>query len=100
MFKGGPFDRSVVLLCVRWYLAYSLSLRELEEMTIEQGNSIDHATVHRWVIRHSSELLNRFNTPKRSVSGEWHLDEPIHQGPRALDGPLPCRRRSERRPKQ
>ena len=41
IFKGGHFDRSVILLCVRWYLASNLSLCDLEEM-------IDHSTVHRW----------------------------------------------------
>jgi transposase-like protein len=46
MFKGRHFDRSVILLCVRWYLAYNLSLRNLEEMMAERGISIDHATVH------------------------------------------------------
>ena len=50
MFKGRHFDRSVILLCVRWYLAYSLSLRNLEEMMAERGISVDHATVHRWVV--------------------------------------------------
>jgi transposase-like protein len=57
VFKGRHFDRSVILLCVRWYLAYSLSLRNLEEMMAERGISVDHATVHRWVIRYSPELL-------------------------------------------
>ena len=51
MFKGRHFDRSVILLCVRWYLAYSLSLRDLEEMMAERGISVDHATVHRWTVR-------------------------------------------------
>ena len=46
MFKGRRFDRSVILLCVRWYLAYSLSLRNLEEMMAERGISVDHATIH------------------------------------------------------
>jgi transposase-like protein len=45
MFKGRHFDRSVILLCVRWYLAYNLSLRNLEEMMAERGISVDHATV-------------------------------------------------------
>jgi transposase-like protein len=44
MFKGRQFDRSVILLCVRWYLAYNLSLRDLEEMMAERGISVDHAT--------------------------------------------------------
>ncbi len=46
VFKGRHFDRSVILLCVRWYLAYNLSLRNLEEMMAERGISVDHATVH------------------------------------------------------
>jgi transposase-like protein len=75
VFKVRHFDRSVILLCVRWYLAYNLSLRNLEEMMAERGISVDHATVHRWVIRYSPELLKRFNLRKRSVSRKWHVDE-------------------------
>jgi transposase-like protein len=75
VFKGRHFDRSVILLCVRWYLAYNLSLRNLEEMMAERGISVDHATVHRWVVRYSPELLERFNRRKRAVVGKWHVDE-------------------------
>lgn len=75
MFKGRHFDRSVILLCVRWYLAYNLSLRNLEEMMAERGISVDHATVHRWVVRYSPELLERFNRRKRPVGRKWHIDE-------------------------
>jgi transposase-like protein len=75
VFKGRHFDRSVILLCVRWYLAYNLSLRNLEEMMAERGISVDHATVHRWVVRYSPELLGRFNRRKRAVTGKWHVDE-------------------------
>jgi transposase-like protein len=75
MFKGRHFDRSVILLCVRWYLAYNLSLRNLEEMMAERGISVDHAIVHRWVVRYPPELLERFNRRKRAVTGKWHVDE-------------------------
>ena len=75
MFKGRHFDRSVILLCVRWYLAYNLSLRNLEEMMAERGISVDHPTVGRWVVRYSPELLERFNRRKRPVSRIWHVDE-------------------------
>jgi transposase-like protein len=75
MFKGHHFDRSVILLCIRWYLAYDLSLRNLEEMMAERGISVDHATIHRWVIRYSPELLERFDSRKRAVTGKWHIDE-------------------------
>ena len=85
MFKGRHFDRSVILLCVRWYLAYNLSLRNLEEMMAERGISVDHATVHRWVVRYSPELLERFNLRKRSVSRKWHVGRDLHQSPRPLE---------------
>jgi hypothetical protein len=70
MFKGRQFDQSVILLCVRWYLAYNLSLRNLEEMMAERGISVDHATIHRWVIRYSPELLKRCNSRKRAVTAK------------------------------
>ncbi|NLS07707.1 IS6 family transposase [Rhizobium sp. P32RR-XVIII] len=75
MFKGRHFDRSVILLCVRWYLAYNLSLRDLEEMMIERGLSVDHSTIHRWIIHFAPLLLEQFNQRKRAVSGKWHMDE-------------------------
>lgn len=75
MFRGRQFDQSVTLLCMRWYLAYSLSLRDLEEMMAERGIAVDHATIHRWTVRYAPLLLERFNRRKRSVTGKWHIDE-------------------------
>jgi transposase-like protein len=75
MFKGRHFDRSVILLCVRWYLAYGLSLRNLEEMMAERGVAVDHATIHRWTIHYAPLLLEQFNRRKRAVSRKWHVNE-------------------------
>ncbi|MGN8024140.1 IS6 family transposase [Phyllobacterium sp. 22229] len=75
MFKGRHFDRSVILLCVRWYLAYGLSLRNVKEMVAERGISVDHSTIHRWVVHFSPWLLKRYNLRKRKVTGKWHMDE-------------------------
>ena len=75
MFSGRHFDQSVILLCVRWYLAYNLSLRDLEEMMAERGIHVDHSTIHRWVVRFSPLLLERFNHRKRPVTRKWHVDE-------------------------
>ena len=60
---------------MRWYLAYNLSLRDLEEMMAERGLSVDHSTVHRWVVHYSPQLLTQFNTRKRPVQSKWHVDE-------------------------
>lgn len=75
MFKGRHFDKSVILLCVRWYLTYNLSLRNLKEMMAERGIAMDHSTVHRWVLYFSPKLLERFNRRKRQVTRKWNLDE-------------------------
>jgi transposase-like protein len=63
------------LLCVRWYLAYNLSLRNFEEMMAERGISVDHATIHRWTVRYAPLLLEQFNRRKRPITGHWHVDE-------------------------
>lgn len=75
MFNGRHFDRSVVLLCLRRYLAYNLSLRDLEEIMAERGIHIDHSTIHRWIVHFAPLLRERFNRRKRLVTGKWHVDE-------------------------
>ena len=50
MFKAKKFDRSVILLCLGWHFAYSLSLRNLDELIVERGIAVDYATSHRWTI--------------------------------------------------
>ncbi|ERI15300.1 hypothetical protein O206_19680 [Ochrobactrum sp. EGD-AQ16] len=59
MFKGRLFDKSVIILCVRWYLAYNLSLRDLKQMMAECGIALDHSIAHRWVLHFSPKLLER-----------------------------------------
>jgi putative transposase len=49
--KRPHYPLDVMLLCVRWYVAYSLSLRNLEEMMAERGIAVDHSAVHRWAIK-------------------------------------------------
>ena len=49
LFAGRHFDREIILLCVRWYLRFKLSLRDLVEMMAERGLSMAHTTIMRWV---------------------------------------------------
>ena len=49
IFRGRHFEDGIIALCVRWYLRYSLSYRDLEEIVAERGLSVDHVTVWRWV---------------------------------------------------
>jgi putative transposase len=75
MFKGRHFDRSVILLCVRWYLADGLSLRNLEEMIAKRGVAVDHTTIQRWTVHYAPILLEQFNRRKRPGTTRWHVDE-------------------------
>lgn len=75
MFKDRHFDKSVILLCVRWYLTYNLSLRNLKEMMAVRGIDLDHSTVHWWVLYFSPKLLELINRKKRQVTCKWNLDE-------------------------
>ena len=52
-----------------------MSLRDLKEIMAEHGLSIDHSTIHRWVIHFALLLLGRFNKRKRAVTGKWNMDE-------------------------
>lgn len=69
-----PLD--VILLCVRWYVAYSPSLRNLEEMMAERGFEVDHTSVHRWVIRLVPLFEKAFLQHKRPVGKSWRMDKP------------------------
>jgi len=69
------FPLEVIQVCVRWYAAYPLSLRQLEEMMAERGVCVDHATVHRWALKMLPVLAAVLRQRKRPVGGSWHMDE-------------------------
>ena len=73
--KYRQFQRDIVLLNVRWYLAYPLSYRNLEEMMKDRGIEVDHTTIYRWVQAYSPILVANFNKRKRPVSKSWRMDE-------------------------
>ncbi|MFM0150298.1 IS6 family transposase, partial [Paraburkholderia sp. RL18-085-BIA-A] len=73
-----PLD--VMLLCVRWYVAYSLSLRNLEEMMAERSIEVDHSTVHRWVIKLVPLFEKTFRKHKQPVGKSWRMDETYIKG--------------------
>ena len=65
----------VMLVCVRWYAAHPLSLRQIEEMMAERGVAVDHATIHRWAIMMMPVLAAIFRRRKRPVGTSWRMDE-------------------------
>ena len=74
-FEGRHFDREVIILCVRWYLRFKLSLRDLVEMMAERGLSLAHTTIMRWVQRYAREFVRRWNRFGRPVGQSWRVDE-------------------------
>jgi putative transposase len=68
-----PLD--VILTRVRWYVAYPLSLRHLEEMMSERGIEVDHSTVHRWAMKLLPVFEKAFRRHKRAVGKSWRMDE-------------------------
>ncbi len=75
-FKGHRFEQDIILTGVRWYLAYPLSYRNLEEMMAERGVEVDHATIYRWVQKFTPPLEAAFRKgKKRPMGNSWRMDE-------------------------
>src|SRR5919202_2215338 len=74
-FKGAHFPPEVILMGVRWYVAYPLSTRHVEELMAERGVEVDHSTINRWVIKYSPQLEEAFHRRKRPVWVSWRMDE-------------------------
>jgi len=74
-FKGAHFPQDVILMGVRWYVAYPLSTRHVEELMEERGVEVDHSTINRWVIKYSPQLEEAFHRRKRPVWVSWRMDE-------------------------
>src|ERR1700709_2407227 len=74
-FKGSHFKRDVILWAIRWYVAYPISYRQLEEMMEEHGVEVDHATLNRWVLKYVALLEQEFRVRKEAVGPSWRRDE-------------------------
>ena len=75
MIKRLHYPIEVMLAFVRWYAAYPLSLRHIEEMMAERGVLVDHTTVHRWAIKMLPILAAAMRRRKRCVGSSWRMDE-------------------------
>jgi transposase, IS6 family len=74
-FKWRHFQSDIILLCVRWYLRYAFSYRDLEEMMQERGLSVDPTTISRWVQHDAPELEKRARPHLRACHDSWRVDE-------------------------
>ena len=75
LFKGRHFEQEIIILCVRWYLRYKLSYRDLVEMIAERGLSVSHTTILRWVQRYVPEFDKRWSRFAAPTGTSWRVDE-------------------------
>src|SRR4029079_6516548 len=74
-FKGAHFPPEVILMGVRWYVAYPLSTRHVEALMEERGVDVDNSTINRWVIKYSAQIEAAVQRTKRPVWVSWRMDE-------------------------
>lgn len=75
LFKGRHFEQEIIILCVRWYLRYKLSYRDLVEMMAERGLAIAHTTIMRWVQHYAPEFDKRWSRFSAQAGTSWRVDE-------------------------
>jgi transposase-like protein len=75
MYRRRVFDAQLIELCVRWYITYRLSYRDLVEMMAERGIHVAHTTIFRWVLRYVPEYEKRWVRFARPVATSWRVDE-------------------------
>ena len=75
LFRGRHFEDVIIILCVRWYLRYSLSYRDLEEMMAERRLSVDRVSIWRWVQHDAPKLNQRLRRELRHPNRSWRVDE-------------------------
>jgi transposase, IS6 family len=74
-FKWRHYQAEIILVCLRWYLRYSLSYRDLEELMTERGLKLDHSTIARWVLAYAPELEKRVKPQLKPTNDSWRVDE-------------------------
>src|SRR5258705_4154388 len=75
MYRGRVFDAEIIELCVRWYITYRLSYRDLVAMMAVRGVEVSHTTILRWVVRYVPEFEKRWNRYARRIGPSWRVDE-------------------------
>ena len=75
LFKWRQFEPEMILLAVGWYLRFSLSYRDVEELLAERDLRADHVTVWRWVQRYTPEIQRRLRPQLRPTNESWRMEE-------------------------
>jgi len=75
IYRGRRFQTETIELCVRWYITYRLSYRDLAAMMAERGIDVTHTTIMRWVLRYVPEYEKRWDRYARPVNSSWRMNE-------------------------
>src|SRR5260370_6184869 len=75
LFQKRHFAAEIIVTCVRWYLRFSLSLRDVEELMAERGLSVDHTTVWRWTQTDAPEVQRRLRGQVKPKGSTMHMYE-------------------------
>ena len=75
IYRRRRFEAEIIELCVRRYITYRLSYRDLAAMMAERGLAMSHTTILRWVIRYVPEFEKRWSRRARKVHSSWRVDE-------------------------
>src|SRR6266481_1907240 len=90
LFRRRWFADDVIITCVRWYLRFKLSYRDLAELARELGVSVAASTILRWVVCYALEFEKCWQVYQQPVGDSWRVDSDLPQGRRSMDVPLPC----------
>ena len=83
IYRRRRFPRDVIETCVRWYLTYRLSYRDLVSLMEEREVHVTHTTIMRWVFRYVPEYEKRWNRRAKPAGSSWRVDETyIHTRPK------------------
>src|SRR5437667_10480077 len=74
LFHKRQFAAEIIVTCVRWYLRFSLSLRDVEELMAERGLSVDHTTIWRWTQTYAPEVQRRLRGQLNALFGQLGSD--------------------------
>src|SRR5215475_5876800 len=79
IFRGRHFEPEIISTCVRWYLRFSLSLRNVEEMMAERGLMVDHTTVWRWCQKYGPMIYHRLRGKLKYKTTTWTWTKPTFE---------------------
>ena len=75
-FKGHRFPGAIIIMAVRWYLRYKLSLGDITELLLERGVNVSRETIREWVQKFGPQIAKTLDKTRRKIDRRrWHVDE-------------------------